>query len=146
MARKRHYKWFDEYAEKVLPAISPTTELTPYDRYILYMKEAKAMGWRFKEGASDILDKRNFTATANMYKALVGEIGKEPEQVIFEEQLMVQPESVAQAVMLWNEHANLVAQYGEMDIGTFRDNEAEAFAILRAQYPDKKAYDMVMSY
>jgi trans-aconitate methyltransferase len=160
--RKRKSSFFD-YQEKALTPIrgpkgvwktlpggrhdSPIIkEMTDYERYMMMFETAKRKGWRFKEGASELLDRRNFTATANMYQALVGEIDKGTAQVIFEEQLMVQPESIAQAVMLWNEHSNLVSQYGPMDANSFRDNEAEAFAILRAQYPDKKSYDMAMSY
>lgn len=161
MARRGSKTWFDEFYEEALtpnlsqnaiprgrhdPTVIHGMEITPYERYVLYMHEAKAKGWLFKEGAQDIMDRNNFAATANMYKAMVSGIDKPAEQVIFEEQLKTQNESIAQAVMLWNQNPRLVALGGEMTEQKFRDNESDAFALLRSQYPSKKEYDKAMSY
>ena len=166
MARNRtnHSTFFDYQKEAITPISTPSgrittlpggrhdapivTELSPYERYQLNFQMAKEMGWAFKRGAGEMLDKSNFEATASMYeeKAKSEDLGMTTDYAVFAEQLRTQDESIAQAVMLWNGNKELVAEYGRTNYNQFRHDEKNMFALLRGQYKTEKEYDDDMSY
>lgn len=128
-----------------LASIRRKQERADYERYLEKVRKAKSRGWEFREG-HDAFTYNEFRQATIHYGALAQMWEMPVEDLVFEEQLAVNNDSIDQAVDLWNAHDNLISLYGVMDREKFRNNERLYFKMLRREYPDDETYDMAMSY
>lgn len=138
----------EEIRKAIAAKYASPSELKTYKKYSKAFESAKAKGWAFKEGAKDKYTKEEFEGTAALYAmkapGLVDVIAA--ENAVLEEQFATSTTSIDQAVMLWNEHPELIEEYGVMTREQFRSNESFYFRELRNQYDDDASYDLAMSY
>ena len=120
------------FHENILKRLANDPAMSDYDKYVALYNEAKGKGWRFKEGAEEMLDYDNFAASVWMAKTKAPDLDLPGWQIVSDEQLATHDFSIYQAVMLWNKDAKLVSTYGKMDYEKFRANEKDNFALLRA--------------
>lgn len=126
-----------------------------YRRYLEEREKQRARGWVMKEGSVEDFAFDEFEAHISTVKNILeNERDISPDMLTagyltdltLEDQLATNNDSIAQACKLWNEHENLVANFGRMTPGRFRANEVANFITLKNEYPSKGAFDEAMSY
>jgi hypothetical protein len=138
----------EEIRKAIAAKYAAPSVVKTYKNYSRAFDMAKAKGWEFKEGAQEKYTKEEFEGTAALYATkapgLVDVIAA--ENAVLEEQFRTSTTSIDQAVMLWKQHPELIAEYGEITREEFRANESFYFRELRSQYDDDASYDLAMSY
>jgi hypothetical protein len=138
----------EEIRKAIAAKYAAPSEVKTYKKYSRAFDLAKAKNYAFKEGAQEKYTKEEFEGIAALYAmkapGLVDVIAS--ENAVLEEQLATPTTSIDQAVMLWNQHPELIAEYGAATREEFRANESFYFRELRNQYDDDASYDLAMSY